>query len=202
MAPETRHISGLTEATEDSAVVVFADVDFISDPFAYQETLFGTTKVGDNDALFFNTLESLLGSSDLIAIRSRGNFQRPFDLVDKIEREAERETAQEEASINAQIEEFQKELNRVVNEAREKGEKVIDASELSSAKADLELKIHEAKARLRQVQNKRRKHIERLGLSVRNVNMLLAPVVILIFAILLSVHRIRLRRRYISHASD
>ncbi len=202
VAPETRHISGLTEATEDSAVVVFADVDFISDPFAYQETLFGTTKVGDNDALFFNTLESLLGSSDLIAIRSRGNFQRPFDLVDKIEREAERETAQEEASINAQIEEFQKELNRVVSEARKKGEKVIDASELSSAKADLELKIHEAKTRLRQVQNKRRKRIERLGLSVRNVNMLLAPVVILIFAIILSVHRIRLRRRYISHASD
>jgi ABC-type uncharacterized transport system involved in gliding motility auxiliary subunit len=182
--------------------VVFADVDFISDPFAYQETLFGTTKVGDNDALFFNTLESLLGSSDLIAIRSRGNFQRPFDLVDRIEREAERETAQEEASINAQIEEFQKELNRVVNEARKKGEKVIDASELSSAKADLELKIHEAKVRLRQVQNKRRERIERLGLSVRNVNMLLAPVFILIFAIILSVHRIRLRRRYISHASD
>jgi ABC-type uncharacterized transport system involved in gliding motility auxiliary subunit len=202
VAPETKHLSGLTEAAQETAVVVFADVDFISDPFAYQETLFGTTKVGDNDALFFNTLESLLGSSELIAIRSRGNFQRPFDLVDKIEREAERETAQEEASINAQIEEFQKELNRVVNEARKKGEKVIDASELSTAKADLELKIHEAKVRLRQVQNKRRERIERLGLSVRNVNMLLAPVVILIFAIILSVHRIRLRRRYISHASD
>jgi F0F1-type ATP synthase membrane subunit b/b' len=122
--------------------------------------------------------------------------------VDRIEREAERETAQEEASINAQIEEFQKELNRVVSEAREKGEKVIDASELSSAKADLELKIHEAKVRLRHVQNKRRERIERLGLSVRNLNMLLAPVVIFIFAIILSVHRIRVRRRYISHASD
>ena len=199
---ETRHIDGLTEATEDAAVVVFADVDFISDPFAYQETVFGTTKVGDNNALFFNTLESLLGSSELIAIRSRGNFQRPFDLVDRIEREAEQETAQEEASINAQIAEFQKELNRVVNEARKKGEKVIDASELTSAKAELELKIHEAKVRLRQVQNKRRERIEKLGHSMRNLNMLLAPVVILIFAIILSVHRIRLRRRYISHASD
>jgi hypothetical protein len=89
-----------------------------------------------------------------------------------------------------------------VSEARKKGEKIIDASELTSAKADLELKIHEAKVRLRQVQNKRRERIERIGLSLRNVNMLLAPVVILIFAIILGVHRSRLRRRHISHASD
>ncbi len=200
--PETRHLSGLTEASAESAVVIFADVDFISNPFAYQETLFGTTKVGDNSALFFNAIENLLGSNDLIAIRSRGNFQRPFALVDKIEREAERETAQEEVGINAQIEEFQKELNRVVSDARKKGERIIDASELTLAKADLELKIHEAKVRLRQVQNKRRERIESLGLSLRNVNMLLAPMVILIFAIILSVQRSRFRRRNIGHASD
>jgi ABC-2 type transport system permease protein len=200
---ETKHLSGLKEASSDAAVVVFADVDFISDPFAYQESFFGTTKVGDNSALFFNAIENLLGSTDLIAIRSRGNYQRPFTLVDKIEREAESETAQEEARINAQIEEFQKELSRVVSDARKKGERVIDASELAGAKADLELKIHEAKVRLRQVQNKRRERIERLGLTLRNMNMLLAPVVILIFAIILGIHRSRVRRRYIrNHKSD
>ena len=200
--PETRHLSGLKEASSDAAVVVFADVDFISDPFAYQESFFGTTKVGDNSALFFNAIENLLGSTDLIAIRSRGNYQRPFTLVDRIEREAESETAQEETRINAQIEEFQKELSRVVSEAKKKGERVIDASELAGAKADLELKIHEAKVRLRQVQNKRRERIERMGLTLRNMNMLLAPIVILIVAIILWIHRVRVRRKYISHKSD
>jgi len=200
--PKTRHITGLKEASADCAVVVFADVDFISNPFAYQESIFGTKKVGDNSALLFNAIENLLGSGDLIAIRSRGNFQRPFTLVNEIEKEAEKQTALEESRINAQIEEFQEELNKVVRDARDKGEKIIDASELARAKAELELKIHRAKVRLRKVQNKRRERIERLGHSLRNLNMLLAPVVILFFAIVLSIRRSRIRRRYISHASD
>jgi F0F1-type ATP synthase membrane subunit b/b' len=108
----------------------------------------------------------------------------------------------EESRINARIEEFQEELNKVVRDARDKGEKIIDASELARAKAELELKIHRAKVRLRKVQNKRRERIERLGHSLRNLNMLLAPVVILFFAIVLSIRRSRIRRRYISHASD
>ena len=142
-------------------------------------------------------------STDLIAIRSRGNYQRPFTLVDRIERDAESETAQEEARINAQIEEFQNELSKVVSDARKKGERVIDATALAGSKTDLELKIHEAKVRLRQVQNQRRERIERLGLTLRNVNMLFAPAVILIFAIILGIHRSRVRRRYIrSHKSD
>jgi len=201
-APKTKHLTGLTEASADSAIVVVADVDFISDLFAYQESIFGTTKIGDSSALLFNAIENLLGSGDLIAIRSRGNFQRPFTLVDEIEKEAEKETAEEESKINTQIADFQKELNKIVSEAREKGEKIVDASELAGAKKDLELKIHDAKVRLRQVQNKRRERIEQLGRSLRNLNMFLAPAVILAFAIILSIRRRVLRRRYISHASD
>jgi len=200
--PKTRHITGLKQSSADCAVVVFADVDFIGNPFAYQESMFGSQRVGDNSALVFNAIENLLGSGDLIAIRSRGNFQRPFTLVDEIEREAEKETALEESRINTQIEEFQKELNNIVRDARDKGEKIVDASELAGAKVELELKIHEAKVRLRMVREKRRERIESLGHSLRNVNMLLAPAVVLFFAIVLSIRRRRIRRQYISHASD
>jgi len=73
---------------------------------------------------------------------------------------------------------------------------------LAGAKKDLELKIHDAKVRLRQVQNKRRERIEQLGRSLRNLNMFLAPAVILAFAIILGIRRRYLRRRYISHRSD
>ena len=82
-------------------VVVFSDVDFISDIIAYQKTFFGSSVVGDNAAMLMNTIEDLTGSTDLIAMRSRGSFQRPFVVVDKIEQEAEKQTAQEEEKINA-----------------------------------------------------------------------------------------------------
>ena len=97
-AEKTKTIKGLVESTGDCAVVVFADVDFISDIVAYRQTFFGTTVVGDNSSLMLNTIEDLAGSGNLISIRSRGNFKRPFTVVDRIETEAEAETADEESS--------------------------------------------------------------------------------------------------------
>ena len=91
---KVRKVTGITQATQDCVVTVYADVDFISDAVAYQSSFFGTKAVvGDNASLFLNSIDDLTGSSDLISIRSRGNFTRPFIVVDKIEEQAERETA-------------------------------------------------------------------------------------------------------------
>ena len=40
----TQQVTGLTEATDDCAVAVLADVDFISDQLAYASTFFGVPK--------------------------------------------------------------------------------------------------------------------------------------------------------------
>ena len=60
-----------------------------------------------------NTIEDMTGSNDLIAMRSRGSFQRPFLVVDGIEQEAAKRTAQEEEKINAEIAGFQQELQKI-----------------------------------------------------------------------------------------
>ena len=91
-----RLVPELKEAREVCAVAVFADVDFISDMLAYRDFyVFGKVPNADNAALILNTIDDLGGSSDLISIRSRGNFRRPFVVVDRIERDAEAETAKE-----------------------------------------------------------------------------------------------------------
>ena len=197
----TKRITGLTEASEDCVVAVFADVDFISDTLAYRESFFGKIVVGDNSALLMNTIDDLSGSSDLISIRSRGNFRRPFIVVDEIERQAEAETAEEEAKINAEIAGFQNELNQIIATAKKGEEEVIGSAILKKKKA-LELKIHQAQRQLRQVKMKRRERIEHLGIMLRSFNMLMAPTVILIIAIVLGVRRSVRKRHYISHASD
>ena len=96
-------------------MAVFSDVDFLSDQMAYAQSLFGKMVVGDNSALLINTIEDLSGSGDLISIRSRGNYKRPFTVVDEIEQQAEKETADEVALINAQIQGFNQELENLVN---------------------------------------------------------------------------------------
>jgi ABC-type uncharacterized transport system involved in gliding motility auxiliary subunit len=200
-AKETKHITGLKQAQENCAVVVFADVDFMSDALAYSNFFFGKVVAGDNSALLLNAIDDLRGSSDLIAMRSRGNFRRPFTYVDEIERQAEAQTAAEEDKINAEIAGFQAELQSILASAKEGQEEIVGSSILQKRK-DLELSIHQAKRRLLQVKQKRRERIEQLGNSLRNFNMLAAPAVILVIAIILDVRRAVRKRHYISHASD
>jgi len=197
----TTKIAGLTEAAEDCAVVVFADVDFISDSIAYQNSFFGKMVVGDNSTLMLNAIEDLSGSSDLVSIRSRGNFKRPFTVVDEIEKQAEAETAAEVEKINLQIAGFQSELQNILNTAKEGQEEVI-GSTIVQKKKELELKIRDAQRQLRQVKMTRRERIEHLGNKLRQANMLGAPAVILVIAIVLGLRRGMRKRHYISHASD
>ena len=197
----TKQVAGLTEAQEDCAVIVFSDVDFISDSIAYQNSFFGKVVMGDNSTMLLNAIDDLSGSSDLVSIRSRGNFKRPFVVVDEIEREAEAETAEEVEKINAQIAGFQSELQSIVSSAKEGQEEIIGGS-IMQKKQELELKIHQAQRQLRQVKMTRRERIEQLGNRLRQANMLGAPTVILIIAIVLGVRRSARKRHYISHASD
>ncbi len=198
---EKKKITGLTEAAEECAVAIFTDVDFISDLVAYQDTFLGKIVIGDNNTLLLNTIDDLRGSNELISIRSRGNYNRPFIVVDEIEQKAERETAEEEAKINAEIAGFQDELNAIISSAKE-GEEEIIGSSILQKKKNIELKIHKAQRELRRVKMKRRERIESLGNGFRNFNMLMTPIIILVIAIVLGVRRSARKRHYISHASD
>ena len=196
--------TGLTEPKEDGAVVVFSDVDFISDQLAYANSFFGKMVVGDNSALLLNAIEDLAGSGDLISIRSRGNFKRPFVVVDKIEQEAEKETADEISLINAQIEGFNQELQNLVasaNKEQGKQEEIL-GNTIVQKKRDLELKIHEAQRQLRQIKAKQRERTDRLGHTLEVLNLAAVPSVVMLVAVVLGLWRSVRRRHYISHASD
>ncbi len=203
-APRTvkKHVTGLTEATTDCAVVVFSDVDFLSDQMAYANAFFGKMVVGDNSALLINAVEDLGGSGDLISIRSRGNYKRPFTVVDKVEQEAEEETANEVAVINAQIEGFNQKLQALVSSAKGDEQQAIVGDTIVQQKRELELKIHTAQRQLRAVQAKRRERIEHLGSQLEMTNVGAVPGVVMVIALVLGTWRGLRRRHYISHASD
>jgi len=196
-----KRIKGLAVAEADCVVAVFADVDFISDMLAYQDSFFGKIIVGDNSTLMLNAVDDLTGSSDLISIRSRGNFQRPFTVVDQIEKQAEKETAEEVAKINAEIQGFTNELQSILASAKEEKAEVVGSSIIAKQR-EIELKKRQAQRQLLEVRKNRRQRIEQLGNRLRNFNMLTAPCVILGIAIVLGVRRSIRKRHYISHASD
>jgi ABC-2 type transport system permease protein len=197
-----KRITGLTKAEEDCAVIVFSDVDFISDMLAYRSFfVFGKVPNADNAALMLNAIDDLGGSSDLISIRSRGNFRRPFVVVDRIEKQAEAETARELAAIEAKIAGFNSELQSILASAKEGQEEVVGSSILQKRR-ELELEIQRANSEKRVIQMKRREEIDSLGEKLQRANTLMAPAVILIIPIVVGTRRSVKKRRYISHASD
>lgn len=185
----------LTESAPEASVVVFADVDFISDSLAYQQSIFGVETSGDNAALVLNTIDFLSGSGDLITIRSRGRFQRPFEVVDRIESETEQATATQVDAINKKISDYQQRLNELGNVATDENVELIQNTAIAERNR-IQEEIRKARKELRQLNARRRENIEALGALLQTINMVGAPLVVAIFAIFLAVARFNRAKKY------
>lgn len=200
--PKSQTVTGLTEATEPGAVVVIADVDFLSDIVAYQRTFFGLAAVGDNSTLVLNALENLSGSNRLISIRSRGSYERPFTVVQDIEAKAEEETMDETRKIEAQIQGFQTQLNEKLQSLQNENKGELINQTILDEKKDIELKLRDAEKRLRDIKMQKRQRVENLKEKMRFYCTIPGPICVLLIAVGLGIYRSVKRKRYISHASD
>ena len=93
---------------KESAIVIYSDVDFITDQFAFRQTFFGPALANDNSTIFLNSVEAMAGDVALLSVRSKGKINRGFDVINKIEFEAEKNTADKVKQINGNIAKFQK----------------------------------------------------------------------------------------------
>lgn len=193
---EPQKVSGMVESTRDPMVIVIADADLISNypGFAYKQSFFGFTPSNDNEALVFNLLDSLSGSSDLVGIRSRGQYQRPFILIDQIEKEAEKNIGKQVEEINTKIKDAQNRLSDFASTAGKDVNKIQSKALEEQVKLRRDLKSYNKE--LRDLKSTSREVIEAKGRKLMYLNMFAAPVVVLIIAIGLYLIRIMRARRY------
>jgi ABC-type uncharacterized transport system involved in gliding motility auxiliary subunit len=193
-------VTGLSQAAAKCAVAVITDVDFLTDGMAYQRSPFGLVAVRDNGSLVLNILDDMAGSSNLISIRSRGNFRRPFTLVEDIEKKAEEQTGAEVAALNTEQEIVESELNKLLS-SNNQGQQVIDSSIVRKIQ-DLELKKRQTEVKLKEVQLRRREATESLKSKILNLCTLPGPVAALCIAAGLAMYRASKRRYYVSHSIE
>ena len=166
------------ESQKESAIIVFSDVDFIHDRFAFKNTFLGPSATNNNSALFLNGVEALTGDVDLMSVRSKSRINRSFDVINKIEFEAEKRTADKVKEINGSISRFQRELSQLGRRANE-GNIALLQNEGLKKKKELAKKIAVLKRELRTVKRHGREKIEGIGKFFQYLNTLFVPILII-----------------------
>jgi ABC-type uncharacterized transport system involved in gliding motility auxiliary subunit len=177
---ETIHKDPVPEEERgDATVIVFSDVDFVTDPLAFVQSPFGLLQAAnDNHRLLLNAVDFLLGSNELMAIRATKRIHRPFELFDEIETAAERETLDRERQIRDEIAQFQDELRSKQSEITSRNAALFQ-KRVQEEVDELNRRIQDGNAELRQIRQSRRAAIERQESFVRFTMMGLMPIVVL-----------------------
>ena len=162
-------------------LIVVADTDLLSDRmWAQAQSLFGqrlVTAFASNGDFVVNALDQLAGSSDLMSLRGRAAFSRPFDRVDELRLEAE-------AQFRLTEDRLQQELVSTENRLAELQEARDDQFALSltpEQEAELEQFTDERlriRRELREVRRNLDASIQRLGAFLKIINIGLIPLLI------------------------
>ena len=178
-------------------VVVIADSDLLSDfMWVQQRNFFGQNiaqPFANNGELVWNALDNLSGSADLISIRGRAPYSRPFERVEALRRDADARFRSTEQQLETQLQQTEEQLNKLQS-AQPSGNDLILSPEAASA---IE-KFQEDKLRIRKELRKTKADLEldikSLGTRLKIINVLTMPVAIIVIALL--VYQWRKRRRH------
>ena len=184
----------LKASVKPLSLVVFADTDLLSDYlWVRQQQLFGQNIAqawASNGNLVLNALDNLTGSSDLISVRGREGFTRPFLRVEALHRAAD-------ARFHAQQEQLQQELQQTEQQLTLLQSKRNDKSALILTPAqEQEIEHFEAeklaiRKQLRAVQAGLVSDIDKLGTELKVINIIVMPGLFALAALLIGA----LRRR-------
>ena len=192
-APAEMH---LAQTQGPANIVVFADTDFLTDRLWVQVAQFLGQRIpqpfANNGDLLINSLDNLSGGADLVSIRSRGTYSRPFTRVIALQREADDRLRTEEADLLNRLSETEAALAELNQDE--------DGNPLGQLTPEIQAEIDrfngemlDTRRRLRDVQFQLTEDIDQLGANLKAINTGLVPVLLTIFALL--AHYTRLRRR-------
>ena len=188
----------LTESADPINVIVVADTDMLQDRFWVQVQNFLGQRIGiptsANNDFVTNALDNLTGSHDLISVRNRGSFSRPFTLVRAIQQEAEMQFRQKEQALQQRLKETERKIQEL-QRTKEDQTTVILSAEQEAALDGFRQQLVVTRKELRNVQHELQKNIESLENVVKFLNIGLMPLVIAVGGVVFSAYTIRRRLR-------
>jgi ABC-type uncharacterized transport system involved in gliding motility auxiliary subunit len=192
---QTEH---LTESAEPINLIVVADTDILEDKFWVRvQNIFGQRLAiphAANATFVSNALDNLSGSNDLISVRNRGTFARPFTRVEAIQQEAEQRFREKEKELEARLEETEQKIRNLQNQKQDGNELMLSVEQQQEIVRFRQEKV-KIRKELRNVQHALQKDIERLETQMKFINIGLMPLLIGFWGITLSIWNRRRRSK-------
>jgi len=173
-------------------VILVSDTDILADHFwIRKQDMLGVSvpqPIANNGDFVINSIENLSGSTDLINLRGRGKYSRPFERVEAIRKEAEAEFREREKELQVALQETENEIRKLQQEQGNEKSYLLN----NKLTAEIEKFRNERLAtrkELRSVQHDLRKNIEKLGSQLRFINIGLIPLLITLLALIIGIYR-------------
>jgi ABC-type uncharacterized transport system involved in gliding motility auxiliary subunit len=175
-APSGTHLSQSLQ----SNIVVVADVDMLSDRLwvQMQRSLFGqqiASPIANNHDFVANAVANLAGSEDLIGLKSRQTFDRPFDRVQALRREADTRLRATEQRLEAELAETERRLGELQSAREDQGSLLMNEEQQEELERFQQEQLR-IRQELREVQRGLDSSIENLGTAVKLINIVVFPL--------------------------
>lgn len=181
------HPAQLSRSTGPVNMIVVADVDILSDRlWVQQQNFFGqriANAFASNGAFVVNALESLSGSADLIGVRSRATYSRPFTRVENLRVAAEARFRETEQRLQSELTDTERRLTELQGSRNDTGDILLSPEQQAEIDRFIDQRATIRKD-LRAVQRNLDRDIERLGTILKIINTALVPVLLTVFALI------------------
>lgn len=186
----------LAVSVEEVNLLVVADSDILSDRLWVQVAQFLGQRIpqpfANNGDFVVNALDNLSGGADLVSIRSRGRYSRPFTRVLDLQRTADDRLRTEEADLLATLAETEETLNELSRD--EEGNPILTITPEVQQEIDrVNGEILETRRRLREVRYQLNADIESLGANLKLFNTALVPLLLTLVMLVLGYRRTQRR---------
>jgi len=187
------HKTPLKSAIKPATIVVVADVDFIADrAFIQYAGPWGQQRpqvVNDNMNFLVNVCEILTGSDNLIELRTRGTFERPFTRVIELERNAREKWRAKEKELTEGFEAVTRKL-RFLESQKSPSQQLLGLSPQQAAAIEkMKYNQQQIQLELKAVRKSFRADVETLGTILKAVNIFLLPLLVTLVGIGYGVYR-------------
>ena len=184
-------------------VVVVADTDMLDDRFWMQsQDFFGqriAVPTANNADFVANAVEVLAGGSDLVGLRSRGTSARPFEVVDRIQRDAQEHYSAEERALQQKLKDTQAKLADLTGKDQANAPTTLSPEQTKTIE-EFRADMLQTRRQLRNVQSALRSDIGRLKGMLEFLDIALIPVIVAAVAVILGIVRLKRRGRRAAEA--